>query len=178
MKAAFYIAAVSSLILSACLPNELDSATQTAKQIVTKNFKDPDSALFRDALWYNRSDSSKSVYCGSVNSKNSYGAYTGYERFIVDSAGSFMTEGTPSVDRSAVGSSDLLTNTALSSSQFTYILANMEQQNLILEAQLERIKIAKANGIKVDGSFSISESERYAKAHALLFNVKWAELCS
>lgn len=47
-----------------------------AKQSVTKDFKDPDSAKFRNIRVVRGS------VCGEVNAKNSYGGYVGYKRFV------------------------------------------------------------------------------------------------
>lgn len=43
-----------------------------AKAAVLANLKDPDSAQFRNL----------NGYCGEVNSKNSAGGYSGFERFV------------------------------------------------------------------------------------------------
>ncbi|WP_257229996.1 hypothetical protein [Acinetobacter sp. YH12025] len=51
-------------------------ATQTDSRIALKNFlKDPDSAEIRN----------HNGNCGEVNSKNSFGGYTGFRRFIASS---------------------------------------------------------------------------------------------
>lgn len=47
-----------------------------AKQNVTSEFKDPDSAKFRNIRVIRGS------VCGEVNAKNSYGGYVGYRRFV------------------------------------------------------------------------------------------------
>lgn len=46
-----------------------------AREFVTAGLKDPDSADFRN----------QSGMCGEVNSKNSFGAYTGFQGFIAGS---------------------------------------------------------------------------------------------
>jgi hypothetical protein len=46
--------------------------------------KDVDSAKFRD-VFISRTESGLAVVCGEVNSKNSYGAYSGFTRFISSS---------------------------------------------------------------------------------------------
>lgn len=45
------------------------------KQVITKDLKDPASAIFRNIT------SDNYQVCGEVNAKNSYGAYIGYKRF-------------------------------------------------------------------------------------------------
>lgn len=52
-------------------------AMQVDAEIALKNFlKDPDSAQIRN----------QHGFCGEVNSKNSFGGYTGFKRFIASSA--------------------------------------------------------------------------------------------
>jgi len=48
------------------------------KRSVSENLKDPDSAKFKDVGYDTRGDK-----CGMVNAKNSFGAYTGFQRFTV-----------------------------------------------------------------------------------------------
>lgn len=48
---------------------------------VRANMKDPDSAKFGQAKRYSVSDG-RNVACGSVNAKNSFGAYAGEKRFV------------------------------------------------------------------------------------------------
>ncbi|TCB73909.1 hypothetical protein [Acinetobacter sp. ANC 4177] len=45
---------------------------QMAEEFVKSHLKDPDSAQFRG----------QQGFCGEVNSKNSFGAYTGFKKFI------------------------------------------------------------------------------------------------
>lgn len=66
-----------------------------AKEEVRRLAKDPDSVKFRSA-WIGRLTTSDGkgaieVACGHFNAKNSFGAYTGYQRFI-GSVGFAMTE--------------------------------------------------------------------------------------
>ncbi|KTE19780.1 hypothetical protein ATE67_14210 [Sphingopyxis sp. H050] len=52
-----------------------------ASQISIKGrLKDPDSAEFRNVHFY--SGGKTAVACGEVNAKNSFGGYSGYERFV------------------------------------------------------------------------------------------------
>lgn len=46
---------------------------------IKKRLKDPESAQFRNSAFYN---SKVPVVCGEVNSKNGFGGYTGFQRFI------------------------------------------------------------------------------------------------
>ena len=58
-----------------------------AKKIVADRMKDPASVLFKDVIYIKE----KQAVCGSVNAKNSYGAYSGYEQFAVGPGGSVHT---------------------------------------------------------------------------------------
>jgi hypothetical protein len=53
---------------------------ETGKEQIKGRLKDPDSAKFRNVHFY--SGGGVPVTCGEVNSKNSFGGYTGFERFI------------------------------------------------------------------------------------------------
>ena len=58
------------------------SEKKIVSDAVTRDFKDPASAMFR---WLPIGDipPDGQSYCGMVNGKNSYGAYNGYEPFLV-----------------------------------------------------------------------------------------------
>lgn len=47
------------------------------RKLITNNLKDPESTKFRNEKKY-----SNGYVCGEFNSKNSYGAYTGYVRYV------------------------------------------------------------------------------------------------
>lgn len=51
------------------------------KQAVRSRLKDPDSATFQN-VFFNRGADGLPVACGEVNSKNAFGAYAGFERFV------------------------------------------------------------------------------------------------
>ena len=62
---------------------ERDYIAEARKSVVI-NFKDPDSAKFRNEVIYHNSGLTTSHHkavCGEVNSKNSYGAYTGFKKY-------------------------------------------------------------------------------------------------
>ncbi|WP_412479917.1 hypothetical protein [Azonexus sp. IMCC34839] len=54
-----------------------------AKYQLTRDFKDPSSAQYRNAAVYKNSDGKISL-CGEVNAKNSFGAYIGFVPFYAD----------------------------------------------------------------------------------------------
>lgn len=51
------------------------------KDAVRGKLKDPDAAKFKDTF-FNRGSDGIPMTCGYVNSKNGFGAYIGYQRFI------------------------------------------------------------------------------------------------
>lgn len=53
-----------------------------AREFVQNRLKDPDSAQFRN----------QKGFCGEVNSKNGFGAYTGFKKFIAASPDLIVTE--------------------------------------------------------------------------------------
>lgn len=60
---------------------ELDGFVRQAKEALTRDFKDPEGARYTD-LVVSESAGLRSL-CGSVNGKNSYGAFIGNKRFYV-----------------------------------------------------------------------------------------------
>jgi len=57
---------------------------EKVKEFITKDFKDPDSAKFRDIIVVRKKKKDGTMsenVCGAVNGKNSYGAYVGYKVF-------------------------------------------------------------------------------------------------
>ena len=68
------------LLIAACNPFE-DEAQKKVKYFL----KDPKSAEFRNSKKVKPpSEADATAYCGEVNSKNAYGAFSGFERYIVD----------------------------------------------------------------------------------------------
>ncbi|HIF4819281.1 hypothetical protein [Serratia marcescens] len=72
--------------LAGCKPSEKKVLELSEKEI-TINLKDPDSAKFRFVrlakLEGAIDKTTNSIVCGQINSKNGFGAYTGFKRFIV-----------------------------------------------------------------------------------------------
>lgn len=58
---------------------------EKAKSTITRDLKDPESARFRNLGIYKSTTGKGGVsVCGEINAKNSYGAYTGYRKFVVN----------------------------------------------------------------------------------------------
>jgi hypothetical protein len=87
MRASIVVCLSACLALSACgnSDSNLKSEGENAVQSV---LKDPDSAEFSDEFIVRTAPDSNGLQtvsvCGLVNSKNSFGAYTGPERFVVN----------------------------------------------------------------------------------------------
>lgn len=83
-KALLLIAMVT--ILPGCKPSE-EKAIELAKKEVAIDMKDPDSTKFRNVIYTKKDEkedgSMSGVVCGEVNSKNSFGAYSGFSPFVV-----------------------------------------------------------------------------------------------
>lgn len=62
-----------------------------AKKAVSVLLKDPSSAEFKE-VFFNETQKGGPVACGQVNSKNSLGAYTGFQRFISNGKTTFIEE--------------------------------------------------------------------------------------
>ncbi|MBV5305932.1 MAG: hypothetical protein J0652_04475 [Desulfobulbaceae bacterium] len=61
----------------------------SAKRAIKNRVKDPDSVTFKD-VFYSKTDKDGEVACGRFNAKNSFGAYTGYTRFISNGKTTFI----------------------------------------------------------------------------------------
>lgn len=86
------------MALSACQSKEQKQA-DAIKATVIQDLKDPSSAQFRNLKVH------FGTMCGEVNGKNSYGAYTGFDRF---SAGVGVVQFESSLQRLGKGSETLL----------------------------------------------------------------------
>ncbi|HDS0926287.1 TPA: hypothetical protein QDZ23_000902 [Pseudomonas putida] len=62
-----------------------------AKDKASYDLLDPQSAQFRN-LYAVSSGNGHDYVCGEINAKNSYGAYTGFKRFYVDSIGNVQLD--------------------------------------------------------------------------------------
>ncbi|NLT88982.1 MAG: hypothetical protein GXW93_14035 [Pseudomonas lactis] len=72
-----------------------------AQRAVRRALKDPSSALFKD-VYANYTEAFGVVACGWINSKNSFGAYTGFKRFV-SSGKSAILEGQDNITDAWVG---------------------------------------------------------------------------
>ncbi|WBU55883.1 hypothetical protein [Paracoccus sediminicola] len=88
------LAAAMPLLLAACADVNDTPVSSTPTQMtgddrsflqssITDQLKDPDAALFRNLRVYELSGGQGRVLCGELNGKNSFGAYVGYEPFVM-----------------------------------------------------------------------------------------------
>lgn len=71
--------------LTGCKPGS-EKAIELAKNEITADMKDPDSAKFRYLRFIKAGEKDGEIggfICGNVNAKNSYGAYAGFSPFFV-----------------------------------------------------------------------------------------------
>ncbi len=69
------------------------------KEVVKQKLKDPGSATFEHTRVMYIADANKTpIVCGEVNSKNSYGGYTGNKKFISAGSALFHMEGEDGFD--------------------------------------------------------------------------------
>lgn len=60
-----------------------------AEYAISQQMRDPESAQFRDVSVHAVAGGEK-VVCGEVNSKNGYGGYAGFQRFVATGRSSFL----------------------------------------------------------------------------------------
>jgi hypothetical protein len=65
---------ITCLAWSQPLPKEI----LAAREIIKLELKDPDSVKYKEEMVFG------TVVCGQANAKNSYGGYSGFNRFMVD----------------------------------------------------------------------------------------------
>ena len=83
---------VVTLVPRASMPQMTEDKLKSA---VLSRLKDPDSANFKDLQVVEGGR----ALCGLVNSKNSYGGYAGFKRFVADSEGVYWQgDGSSEVD--------------------------------------------------------------------------------
>lgn len=64
-----------------------------AKAALTRDFKDPMAAQYRNLAVYRSINGKDIVLCGEVNAKNSYGAYVGFAPFYADENSATLKSG-------------------------------------------------------------------------------------
>lgn len=79
-------ALLCTVMLVGCKPSD-NKVLSIAETELASSLKDPDSAKFKDTVYYpdekNGPNESNGYVCGMVNAKNSYGAYTGFQPFYI-----------------------------------------------------------------------------------------------
>lgn len=63
-------------------PGSESSRIREAQEVVARELRDPGSAQFRDVREVEL-DNGMLAYCGEVNGKNAFGAYSGYRAFVL-----------------------------------------------------------------------------------------------
>lgn len=82
MRKVLFASVVAVFAAAPCLAQDYSGFVASAKRALTKDFKDPDGAKYRDLAVYRELGGKDLYLCGEVNAKNSYGAFTGYTPFF------------------------------------------------------------------------------------------------
>lgn len=85
MKKVFYLAVITLIFIAGCGKSESQKKRSeeiglhmVAEKYIKARMKDPSSTEFR-----NQFIGKKGAPCGEVNAKNSFGGFTGFQRYIV-----------------------------------------------------------------------------------------------
>ena len=121
---------------------------------ISASFKDPGSAQFRnDTLRLN------GYLCGEVNSKNSYGAYVGFKKFVGNLGGELYLEGSGYVGKKL----DAMENSR-------HAITALEAKNTIMRAVID---IRNRGGTAEKPSDSMLEDV----GNTAIFNNAWKDYC-
>lgn len=108
-----------------------DQQENSTKEVVKSSLKDPQSAQFQNV----------SGYCGEVNSKNSYGGYGGFKKYIVVDQ-TILMEDSEGVDPSifSIIWQAHCTPNKLSVKERSECVKDAYNQSLIMDARLKGVK--------------------------------------
>lgn len=73
------LAALLLTVATVAIAKDYSRFVAETKQALTRNFKDPSAAQYRNLAVY--SDDGELALCGEVNAKNGFGAYIGFTPF-------------------------------------------------------------------------------------------------
>lgn len=129
------------------------------RDLVTGRLKDPSSVQFRSESFKN------DWLCGELNAKNSYGAYSGFKRFLVKDSSAAYIEAIGSV-----GSDDISRSNYFSEVRLTAL----KMQNARLA---ERNAYMRENHKEPAAMPQISDEDAYDHAQEEVFDNLWRERC-
>lgn len=160
----------ASQLLIGCSSDFFDSRTGRAKSDLKMILKDPNGAEFQDSKWVTLDGGSSAVYCGAVNSKNSFNAYTGFTRFIVDQLGNVLLEGSKDV---FTGQRDHYSERArFGNIGQTYALNFLDAKTSLLKDELAKSKQSQTAALNRRFDFETDEL-----AYKEAFGLTWSKLC-
>lgn len=137
------------LLSAACLAACGDSRVVEEKRgFVTAGLRDPSSAQFR-----NESLKPSGWLCGELNSKNAYGAYVGFKRFVAKDAASAYVDGSGRVGVGAY--------------QHQEMLRDIEMETQAMKESLKMLQ---------EGSLSRDADKDWVNKR--VFEIRWQEHCS
>jgi hypothetical protein len=116
---------------------------------LTNRLKDPNSALFRNETH------ARGWLCGEFNSKNGYGAYGGFSRFITGSGGTYIE-------------SDEFAESGTTADA----IALLDEENRILKRLVAQSKLQPDLRVETP-----SDADLRSQAWRTIFKQKWQEAC-
>lgn len=165
---------------------DMESRLALVKQSVTYDMKDPSSADYRNIKVFNNTEVRKALVCGEVNSKNSFGAYVGFKRFIADYDANYIVEGDLlKSPPESIQPKVLLDTTPLSKSSFESAQSTAASRisTEIIKAQTEELRGALSRGeIYSNASDALAPmkqklAEVDSAANLVVFDEYWSKLC-
>jgi len=149
------ISALLIILIVTILIPDISLAEPDYVKCVKQHLKDPDSAKFKNYVHSRSNDGYDEYFCGEYNSKNSYGGYEGYSRFIVQK-GFGVTQAT-------------LEGT-------TIVAADVHLQGMKFEVEIiNDRKLRKKRGGKLE-VLSVETREKLARQMA--FEKEWTDHCT
>jgi hypothetical protein len=142
-------------VVSASLYSKAATHYDEYRAQVNNVMKDPDSSQFKNEQVF-----PSGVYCAEVNSKNSYGAFVGFQRVVV---GRFGEENYTLFERDGV-KNDSIGGT----------LVQLKLQTATTWAKVNTMRRERADGDKS----TLSEQEYQEIALRKVFEEEWSENCS
>jgi hypothetical protein len=152
MKKLFHalVFAFTAFTLSGCNPYveyQKSVEIRNLRSVVTASMKDPSSTQFRDETYSN------GTLCGELNSKNGYGAYVGFKRFIVENKKEAFLDGTGFVGKEM---------------SHDNVIISLDYRNEVLREIIDEAKAGKEKP-------SADAIENRVTLHS--FNKLWKNLC-
>jgi hypothetical protein len=156
------------IFLAGCISTESEGEKR-----VKYTLKDAKSAEFRNERKISTNSASDVIYCGEVNSKNSFGAMTGFKKYVVKNDLIAFSNGEYSIYEGKRHGSAEIAAAVASSSWSVYQIeadrANMAREREALGKQISCMRIG--------GSASDCKVEVSGRSKITAFDTMWDENC-